>query len=108
MIEAEIPSIVPVPTVAVAPAAATVLAEFRAELAELGAEVDRVRQDVGFRRALDTAARFWRYSPCNQWLIQIANPRSTRVPSVHAREQARRGAARTAAAERFDPLTSYR
>ena len=38
-----------------------------------------MRQDAGFRRALDTAARFWRYSPCNQWLIRIANPRATRV-----------------------------
>src|ERR1700733_5588536 len=70
MLEAEIPSIVPVPaappTASVALVAATIIAEFRNELAELGAEVDRVRQDAGFRRALDTAARFWRYSPCNQ------------------------------------------
>ena len=79
MLEAETPSTVPVLIAAVVPAAAAVLADFRAELAELGAEVDRVRQDVGFRRALDTAARFWRYSPCNQWLIRVANPRATRV-----------------------------
>ena len=71
--------IAPVPAVAVAPPAAMVLADFRAELAELGAEVDRVLQDAGFRRALDTAARFWRYSPCNQWLIRSACPRATRV-----------------------------
>ena len=63
----------------VQPSAARAFAEFRAELVALGAEVDRVRQDAGFRRALDTAARFWRYSPTNQWLIGRARPGATRV-----------------------------
>lgn len=63
----------------IAPAASTLLADFRSELAELGADVDRMQQDAGFRRALDAAARFWRYSPCNQWLIRTAFPRATRV-----------------------------
>jgi hypothetical protein len=66
------------------PSAAAVLADVRAELAALGAEVDRMRQDAGFRRALDTAARFWRYSPCNQWLIRTACPTSTRVAGRRA------------------------
>ncbi|MCX5746459.1 MAG: hypothetical protein NT062_28615 [Proteobacteria bacterium] len=56
-----------------------ILADFRAELGALGAEVDRLQQDAGFRRALDTSAQFWRYSVCNQWLIQLASPRATRV-----------------------------
>lgn len=63
----------------IVPAAATVFADFRAELAALGAEVDRVQQDAGFRRALETAARFWRYSMCNQWAIRIACPNATMV-----------------------------
>ena len=45
----------------VAPSTSTVLADFRAELAGLGSDVDRIRQDAGFRRALDAADRFWRY-----------------------------------------------
>ena len=80
MLDAEVPSIVPVPVVPpVATSASAVLADFRAELTELGAEVDRMQQDVGFRRALDTAARFWRYSPCNQWAIRRACPKATMV-----------------------------
>lgn len=51
----------------------------RATLAELGAEIDQVRQDEGFRRALDAMALFWRYSPLNQWLIRRACPRATHV-----------------------------
>ena len=67
------------PTAPAAPTAATLLAGFRAELARLGDEVDRVRQDAGFQRVLDTLAQFWRYSATNQWLIRRARPASTRV-----------------------------
>lgn len=76
MVEADIvplAAVAPI-TLTAAPSSSAILAEFRADLAALGAEVDRVRQDQGFRRALDTAAQFWRYSPCNQWLIRIARP----------------------------------
>jgi hypothetical protein len=55
------------------------LADFRRHLAELGAEVDRLGQDAGFRQVLDTMARFWTYSPCNQWLIRLDRPDATRV-----------------------------
>ena len=60
-------------------AAGRIFADFRADLAALGAEVDRVRQDAGFLRALDAAAKFWRYSSTNQWLIRRARPDATRV-----------------------------
>jgi hypothetical protein len=58
--------------------------EYRVQLTELGAEIDRVRQDAGFQRALDVMGRFWRYSPCNQWLIQRAQPCATRVAARSA------------------------
>ena len=55
------------------------LAGFRGYLEDLGAEVDRVRLDGQFRRALDAMALFWRYSPTNEWLILRARPDATRV-----------------------------
>ena len=54
-------------------------AAMRAALETLGAQVDRVRQDAGFLHTLEVMARFWRYSPTNQWLIQRACPRATLV-----------------------------
>jgi hypothetical protein len=61
------------------PAPQGLLASFRADLGELGAEVDRLKRDAGFRRILDTMARFWNYSAANQWLIRRARPGATRV-----------------------------
>ena len=54
-------------------------AELRDHLARLAREVDATRQSEGFNAALATMARFWKYSPTNQWLIQRACPHATRV-----------------------------
>jgi hypothetical protein len=48
-------------------------------LEQLANEVDATRRDAGFRAALEVMARFWRYSPMNQWLISRACPHATRV-----------------------------
>ena len=53
--------------------------EFRSILSALATEVDRTLQDAGFRHFIDVAARFWRYSPLNQWLIQRTRPTATRI-----------------------------
>lgn len=72
----EATAIDPAPTPA---AAHNLLASFRAHLGALGAEVDRLRQDADFLAALDAMARFWRYSPSNQWFIRRARPDATFV-----------------------------
>ena len=54
-------------------------ARLRASLEALANSVDRTRQDEGFRDFLRTAARFWEYSPFNQFLIELQRPRAVRV-----------------------------
>ena len=54
-------------------------AELREHLARLAREVDTTRQSDGFNAALATMARFWKYSPTNQWLIRRVCPNATRV-----------------------------
>jgi hypothetical protein len=55
-------------------------------LRDLAADVDRRRQDEGFRAALDAMGRFWRYSPFNQFLIVLQQPDATRVAGRRAWE----------------------
>lgn len=51
----------------------------RSRLARLAGEVDATRRDEGFGEALRAMARFWRYSPFNQFLIRVQRPEATRV-----------------------------
>jgi hypothetical protein len=60
------------------------LARLRELLGELGAEVDRVKQDAGFAAALTAMSRFWRYSPLNAWSIRHQYPEATEVTSRRA------------------------
>lgn len=53
--------------------------DFKRELTTLVDEVDLERRRDGFRAALDAMARFWRYSPFNQHLIQWQRPEATLV-----------------------------
>jgi hypothetical protein len=51
----------------------------RERLARLAAEVDRTRQDEGFKAALEAMQRFWWYSPFNQFVIGLQRPDATKV-----------------------------
>lgn len=61
--------------------------ELRARLGALAAEVDRVRRDAGFLEALRAMARFWNYSPFNEFLIALQRRDATRVAGRRAWEQ---------------------
>ena len=54
-------------------------ASLKVRLESLAAEVDATRRSEGFRAILRTAARFWSYSPFNQFLIALQRPTATRV-----------------------------
>lgn len=54
-------------------------ASLKARLEGLAAEVDATRRSEGFREVLRAAARFWSYSPFNQFLIALQRPAATRV-----------------------------
>lgn len=54
-------------------------ASLKARLEALAAEVDATRRSEGFQEVLRTAARFWSYSPFNQFLITLQRPAATRV-----------------------------
>jgi hypothetical protein len=58
----------------------------RSRLEALARDVDRTRQDAGFRQALRTMAAFWRYSPFNQFLIVLQRRDATRVAGRRAWE----------------------
>jgi hypothetical protein len=60
---------------------ANALAQVRNFVAALATEVDATRNSATFTAALDTSARFWRYSPFNQWLILAQRPTARRVAS---------------------------
>ncbi|MFL5270910.1 MAG: hypothetical protein ACJ79E_02425 [Anaeromyxobacteraceae bacterium] len=51
----------------------------RERLTQLAFEVDRTRQERGFREALDAMRRFWRYSPFNEFVIGLQRPNARRV-----------------------------
>ena len=65
-------------------------ARLRASLEALATSVDRTRQDEGFREFLRTAARFWEYSPFNQFLIELQRPRAVRVAGRRTWESLKR------------------
>ena len=65
-------------------------ARLRASLEALATSVDRTRQDEGFREFLRTAARFWEYSPFNQFLIELQRPRAVRVAGRRSWETLKR------------------
>lgn len=54
-------------------------AGLKARLETLAVEVDATRRSEGFREVLRAAARFWSYSPFNQFLIVLQRPTATRV-----------------------------
>jgi hypothetical protein len=54
-------------------------AELQEHLERLAQQVDSTRRDEGFREALETMARFWRYSVLNQRLIRAQRPQATQV-----------------------------
>ena len=54
-------------------------AALQEHLERLAWDVDVTRRDEGFREALETMARFWRYSVLNQSLIRAQRPRATQV-----------------------------
>lgn len=56
----------------------------RARLARLAAEADAKRRDAGFHEAVRAMARFWRYSPFNQFVIGLQRPAPERT---HAQEE---------------------
>ncbi len=54
-------------------------ATMKARLEGLAAGVDAARRSEGFREVLRAIARFWSYSPFNQFLIELQRPTATRV-----------------------------
>lgn len=60
---------------------------FRAHLEALATEVDSVRRTDEVRVFLDAMARFWRYSPMNEWLIRMSCRHATRVAGRRTWEQ---------------------
>ncbi len=54
-------------------------AKLKASLEALATSVDWTRCDAGFQEFLRAAARFWEYSPFNQFVIQLQRPRAQRV-----------------------------
>lgn len=61
------------------PTIATARRSLEQRLEQLANEVDAARRDAEFLSTLEVMARFWRYSPMNQWLISLACPHATRV-----------------------------
>jgi hypothetical protein len=53
--------------------------DLRSQLEQLARAVDARKRDAGFRKALETMAAFWSYSPFNQFLIGIQRRDATRV-----------------------------
>lgn len=63
------------------PARSQLKGKVRDLLGELAKEVDAQRRDQGFQEALQSMARFWRYSVFNQYLIFWQCPSATMVNS---------------------------
>jgi hypothetical protein len=51
----------------------------RSRLEHLAAEVDSTRRDAGFQEAIRSMAKFWRYSPFNQFAIRVQRPEARLV-----------------------------
>jgi hypothetical protein len=66
--------------------ALALLRQVRAHMAALASEVDATRRSAAFTEALETSARFWRYSPFNQLLILMQKPTARRVAGRRAWE----------------------
>jgi hypothetical protein len=64
--------------------------QVREHMAALASEVDAIRRSAAFTEALETSARFWQYSPFNQWLILAQCPNARRVASRRTWETVRR------------------
>jgi hypothetical protein len=62
-----------------APSVASTRVALEQHLDQLAHAVDATSRSTGFRAALEVMARFWRYSPMNQWLISRICPHATRV-----------------------------